>query len=79
MLPPTVFALIRAFLRKIRFIFGATAPNPAKDLRSRASAKLYGGQKLDGASRGVPAEGVDANPRTARGCGVGGDFPHKNK
>ena len=22
-----------------------------------------------------PAEGVDANPRTARGCGVGGQFP----
>gem|GEM_PF-4876541 len=32
-------------------------------------------QKPDGASRGVPAEGVDANPRTARGCGVGGNFP----
>ena len=40
-----------------------------------SSRKALFRQKPNGASRGVPAEGVDANPRTARGCGVGGDFP----
>jgi hypothetical protein len=31
------------------------------------------------AGAGAPAEGVDANPRTARGCGGGGHFPHPAK